>query len=69
MVKSGLTTRNIFESCPWIGSIFILAVINLPKWLKDRKDQALNFEDILHYQKIIVALTETNRIMQSQTPY
>ena len=34
------------------------------KWLKDRKDRALNFEDILHYQKIIVALTETNRIMQ-----
>ena len=34
------------------------------KWLKDRKDRALDFEDILHYQKIIVALTETNRIMQ-----
>lgn len=34
------------------------------KWLKDRKDRALDFEDILHYQKIIVALTETNRIIQ-----
>jgi predicted helicase len=33
------------------------------KWLKDRKDRELNFEDILHYQKIIVALTETSRIM------
>ena len=27
------------------------------KWLKDRKGRELSFEDILHYQKIIVALT------------
>lgn len=33
------------------------------KWLKDRKDRVLSFEDILHYQKIIVALTETARLM------
>jgi predicted helicase len=34
------------------------------KWLKDRKDRKLEFDDILHYQKIIVALTETDRIMK-----
>lgn len=34
------------------------------KWLKDRKERELKFEDILHYQKIIVALTETDRIMK-----
>ena len=34
------------------------------KWLKDRKGCELNFEDILHYQKIIVALMETERIMK-----
>ena len=33
------------------------------KWLKDRKERTLEFDDILHYQKIIVALTETNRLM------
>jgi len=33
------------------------------KWLKDRNGHKLEFEDILHYQKIIVALTETFRIM------
>ena len=33
------------------------------KWLKDRKGRALSFEDILHYQKIIVALSETARLM------
>lgn len=34
------------------------------KWLKDRKDRQLSFDDILHYQKIIVALTETDRLMK-----
>ena len=34
------------------------------KWLKDRKDRELSYEDILHYQKIIVALSETDRIMR-----
>ena len=34
------------------------------KWLKDRKGRTLGFEDILHYQKIIVALTETDRLMK-----
>nr|WP_321539122.1 type ISP restriction/modification enzyme [Flavobacterium piscinae] len=33
------------------------------KWLKDRKDRELSYEDILHYQKIIVALKETDGIM------
>lgn len=34
------------------------------KWLKDRKGRELQFEDILHYQKVIVALTETDRLMR-----
>lgn len=34
------------------------------KWLKDRKDRELEFEDIQHYQKIIVALSETKRLME-----
>lgn len=34
------------------------------KWLKDRKGRVLQFDDILHYQKIIVALTETDRLMK-----
>lgn len=33
------------------------------KWLKDRKERTLEFDDILHYQKIIVALTETDILM------
>ena len=34
------------------------------KWLKDRKGRKLEFEDILHYQKIIVALKQTDTIMK-----
>lgn len=34
------------------------------KWLKDRRERELSFDDILHYQKIIVALTETDRLMK-----
>ena len=34
------------------------------KWLKDRKTRTLNNEDIEHYQKMIVALSETERILK-----
>jgi predicted helicase len=34
------------------------------KWLKDRKDRELSYEDIRHYQKIIIALSETDRLMK-----
>ena len=33
------------------------------KWLKDRKGRTLSDEDIAHYQKIVVALSETIHIM------
>ncbi len=33
------------------------------KWLKDRKGRALTFDDIQQYQKIVVALAETLRLM------
>lgn len=34
------------------------------KWLKDRKSRNLTNQDIEHYQKIIVALFETDRLMR-----
>jgi predicted helicase len=33
------------------------------KWLKDRKDRKLTYEDIQHYQKTVVALNKTIRLM------
>ncbi|NLE06356.1 MAG: hypothetical protein GX638_16345, partial [Crenarchaeota archaeon] len=34
------------------------------KWLKDRKGRILDNSELEHYQKIIVALTETDRLMK-----
>ena len=34
------------------------------KWLKDRKGRPLSKADITHYQKIVVALSETIRLMK-----
>ena len=33
------------------------------KWLKDRKGRVLSSEDITHYQRVVVALQETIRLM------
>jgi predicted helicase len=34
------------------------------KWLKDRKGRVLSAEDISHYQRVVVALKETMRLME-----
>lgn len=34
------------------------------KWLKDRKGRRLNYDDITHYQKIVIALRETIKLME-----
>ncbi len=34
------------------------------KWLKDRRGRQLSFEDLTHYQKVIVAIQETIRLME-----
>ena len=34
------------------------------KWLKDRKGRILSYDELTHYQKIIVALRETIRLMK-----
>lgn len=39
------------------------------KWLKDRKGRTLTSEEIEHYQKIIVALVETDRILNLPLTY
>ena len=36
----------------------------LHKWLKDRRGRTLSFDELEHYQKIVVALQETMRLMQ-----
>ena len=34
------------------------------KWLKDRKGRTLNYDDIVHYERIVAILEETDRIMK-----
>ena len=34
------------------------------KWLKDRKGRKLSYKDIQHYQKVVLALAETSRLMR-----
>lgn len=34
------------------------------KWLKDKDGRELGYEDIRHYQKIIIALSETDPLMK-----
>ena len=35
------------------------------KWLKDRKNRTLTYDDISHYRKIIAILLETHKLMQT----
>lgn len=54
-----------FENVPQIAwNFYIGGYQPAQKWLKDRKGRTLSFDDINHYQKIIVALTETDRLMK-----
>ncbi len=63
--KVWINDQQYFDGVPAIAWEFYIGGYQpAQKWLKDRHGRALSFEDILHYQKIIVALTETHRIMQ-----
>jgi predicted helicase len=60
----GIEGLQYFANVPDVAwNFYIGGYQPAQKWLKDRKDRELSYEDILHYQKIIVALSETDRIM------
>lgn len=64
--KVWINERQYFDNVPQIAWEFYIGGYQpAQKWLKDRKDRELSFEDILHYQKIIVALSETHRLMKA----
>lgn len=35
------------------------------KWLKDRRDRALSYDDVRHYLRVVRALTETGRLKEA----
>lgn len=60
-----INDTQYFDQIPLIAWEFYIGGYQpAQKWLKDRRGRKLSFEDILHYQKIIVALTETDRLMK-----
>jgi len=59
-----INDTQYFANVPQVAwEFFIGGYQPAQKWLKDRKGRELTFEDIFHYQKIIVALVETSRLM------
>jgi hypothetical protein len=67
-IKSGrvyINSKQYFEGVPKeVWEFHIGGYQVCEKWLKDRKGRKLSSDDIDHYQKIIVALSETIRIMK-----
>ena len=60
-----INDRQFFQQVPKVSwEFYIGGYLPAQKWIKDRKERKLDYEDILHYQKIIVALSETDRLMK-----
>ena len=59
-----LNQRQYFEGVPpqvWAFQVGGYQVCD--KWLKDRRERQLSYDDLTHYQRVIVALRETIRLM------
>lgn len=63
--KVYINDTQYFDNVPEVAwNFYIGGYQPAQKWLKDRKDIELDLENIMHYNKIIVALTETDRLMK-----
>ncbi|KKR25994.1 MAG: Adenine specific DNA methyltransferase [Microgenomates group bacterium GW2011_GWC1_39_7] len=63
--KVFINSEQYFGNVPEVAwNFYIGGYQPAQKWLKDRKGRMLSNSDIEHYQKIIVALVETARIMK-----
>ena len=62
--KVRINKTQCFENVPETAwNFYIGGYQPAQKWLKDRKGRTLNNDDLEHYQKIIVALWETEKLM------
>jgi len=62
--KVWINDQQYFNHVPLVAWEFYIGGYQpAQKWLKDRLDKQLYFDDIIHYQKMIVALTQTSEIM------
>lgn len=59
-----INDAQYFDGVPLVAWEFYIGGYQpAQKWLKDRHGRELNYEDLIHYQRIIVALTKTEEIM------
>ncbi len=63
--KVYINSQQYFGNVPEVAwNFYIGGYQPAQKWLKDRKGRVLTNEDLEHYQKMIAALVETDRIMK-----
>jgi hypothetical protein len=63
--KVFINSAQFFDNVPPVAWDFYIGGYQpAQKWLKDRKGRVLGYEDIVHYQKIIVVLRETGEVQR-----
>ena len=63
--KVFINKSQCFENVPELAwNFYIGGYQPAQKWLKDRKNRILTYDDIEHYRKIIAILIETHNLMQ-----
>lgn len=62
--KVFINKTQYFEGVPKeVWNFYVGGYQVCEKWLKDRRGRQLSYDDLTHYQKVIVALKETIRLM------
>jgi predicted helicase len=66
--KVYINATQYFDAVPEVAWQFYIGGYQpAQKWLKDRRGRRLTYEDIRHYLKILIALTETEKWMRELT--
>ena len=64
--KVFINKQQYFANVPELAwNFYIGGYQPAQKWLKDRKNRTLTYDDISHYRKIIAILIETHKLMQN----
>ena len=65
LCKVWINDKQYFDNVPRVAWEFYIGGYQpAQKWLKDRKGMTLEWDDVMHYQRIISALCKTNELMQ-----
>lgn len=65
LCKVWINAEQYFDNVPRVAWEFYIGGYQpAQKWLKDRKGMKLEWDDVMHYQRIISALCKTNELMK-----